>query len=222
MNVVVPLRMACWIKGTVEVCAEKLSGFLTEKDPNLKYLSLFLMKKMEGSFATVIYRHRDTILDCLDDCDDAIRLRALNLVRCLISKHNFREIARILLRKLREATQWNDSTGFRDALISTLLEAGSYSCNNEEGFPNLSTLSDFQWYLTSILHGLIKLYYTEKFSVSNIMKIAGQFVDITVRVESVRKIAIPLALEWLWLSKGTSFDIQRNEWSVGRKKRWQS
>jgi len=43
------------------LCSEKLSLFLSEKDPNLKYLSLFLMKRLESSFPVVIYRHRDIV-----------------------------------------------------------------------------------------------------------------------------------------------------------------
>ncbi|GJQ14517.1 hypothetical protein GpartN1_g6308.t1 [Galdieria partita] len=186
----------------VELCSERLSMFLSERDPNLKYLSLFLMKKLESSFPVVIYRHKDIIFDCLDDSDDAIRRRALDLVRRLISKSNFKEIARILMRKLREESQWLDSRGFRDSLIHTLLDAGSYSFNGEEGFPNLSSFSDFHWYLYSILHGLVKLYMDNKFSIVHMMKIAGQFVDIVVRVESCRKVAVNIAMEWLWLSRG--------------------
>jgi len=191
----------------VELCSEKLSLFLSEKDPNLKYLSLFLMKRLESSFPVVIYRHRDIIFDCLDDPDDAIRRRALDLVRRLISKSNFKEIARILMRKVREESQWLDSRGFRDLLIHTLLDAGSYSFNDEEGFPNLSSASDFHWYLCSILHGLVKLYIDNKFSMAHIMKIAGQFVDIVVRVESCRKVAVNIALEWLWLSRGNKLVV---------------
>ncbi|GJD06439.1 AP-3 complex subunit delta-1 [Galdieria sulphuraria] len=197
-------------KEVVELCSERLSMFLSEKDPNLKYLSLFLMKKLESSFPVVIYRHKDIIFDCLDDSDDAIRRRALDLVRRLISKSNFKEIARILMRKLREESQWLGSRGFRDSLIHTLLDAGSYSFNGAEGFPNLSSSSDFHWYLYSILHGLVKIYTDERFSIAHMMKIAGQFVDIVVRVESCRKVAVNIALEWLWLSRGKKLVLDSN------------
>jgi hypothetical protein len=49
-------------------------------------------------------QHRDLILDCLDDVDIGIRMRALELVAEFVTRRTLRDISRILVRKLRASS----------------------------------------------------------------------------------------------------------------------
>lgn len=83
-----------------ELCGERLGEFMVDKDQNLKYLGLCSMRKLAKAHPHIAMQHRDLILDCLDDVDIGIRMRALELVSEFVTRRTFQDISRILLRKL--------------------------------------------------------------------------------------------------------------------------
>lgn len=87
----------------VNLCGERLSEFMVDPDQNLKYLGLLSMRRLAKAHPNVAMQHRDLILDCLDDEDIGIRLRALELVSEFVTRRTLRDISRILLRKLYAA-----------------------------------------------------------------------------------------------------------------------
>lgn len=88
----------------VELCAKRLGEFMDDPDQNLKYLGLLSMRKLIQANPEIALEHRDNVLDCLDDEDVGIRMRALELVSEFVTKRTLRDISRILLRKLRNAS----------------------------------------------------------------------------------------------------------------------
>ncbi len=88
----------------VELCAQHLGRFMVDQDQNLKYLGLLSMRKLIKVHPDVAMEHRDLVLDCLDDDDVGIRMRALEIVSEFLTRRNFRDLCRILLRKLRKAS----------------------------------------------------------------------------------------------------------------------
>lgn len=88
----------------VELCGERLGEFMLDKDQNLKYLGLYSMRKLAKAHPHIAMQHRDLILDCLDDVDIGIRMRALELVSQFVTQRTVQDISLILLRKLRFAS----------------------------------------------------------------------------------------------------------------------
>lgn len=88
----------------VELCAQHLGRFMVDPDQNLKYLGLLSMRKLIKVHPDVAMEHRDLVLDCLDDADVGIRMRALEIVSEFLTRRNFRDLSRILLRKLKKTS----------------------------------------------------------------------------------------------------------------------
>lgn len=57
------------------------------------------MSKILKTHPKSVQAHKDLILACLDDKDESIRLRALDLLYGMVSKKNLMEIVRRLLGK---------------------------------------------------------------------------------------------------------------------------
>ena len=59
---------------------QKLRIFIEDADQNLKYLGLQAMAQVLKIAPKAVLPHRDLIIECLDDRDESIRLRALDLL----------------------------------------------------------------------------------------------------------------------------------------------
>jgi len=84
----------------VVLTADNLGQFIMDPDQNLKYLGLASMRRLAARFPSVVMPHRGLVLDCLDDADVGIRLRALDLVGALVNRGTFREVSDVLLDHL--------------------------------------------------------------------------------------------------------------------------
>lgn len=98
------------VEGTTEgeeiakLCVGKLRSMLVvEGDPNLKYVALLAFQKIVTSHPYLVSLHQDVILECIDDADISIRMRALDLVVGMVSADNLVEIVSRLLRQLENA-----------------------------------------------------------------------------------------------------------------------
>lgn len=80
-----------------------LGKFLTNKDNNIRYVSLNTLVKVVAIDTNAVQRHRNTILECLRDPDISIRRRALDLSFTLINESNVRVLIRELLAFLEVA-----------------------------------------------------------------------------------------------------------------------
>jgi AP-3 complex subunit delta-1 len=65
---------------SIQLCVQKLRIFIEDSDQNLKYLGLQAMASVLKIHPKAVAAHRDLILQCLDDTDESIRVRALDLV----------------------------------------------------------------------------------------------------------------------------------------------
>ena len=63
-----------------QLCVQKLRILIEDSDQNLKYLGLLAMSKILKTHPKSVQAHKDLILLCLDDKDESIRLRALDLL----------------------------------------------------------------------------------------------------------------------------------------------
>uniref|UniRef100_A0A182VE07 AP-3 complex subunit delta n=1 Tax=Anopheles merus TaxID=30066 RepID=A0A182VE07_ANOME len=158
---------------SIQLCVQKLRILIEDSDQNLKYLGLLAMSKILKTHPKSVQTHKDLILACLDDKDESIRLRALDLLYGMVSKKNLMEIVRRLLGHMERA----EGSSYRDELLYKVIEIcsqGSYQY-----------VTNFEWYLTV----LVELILLESGSRHGRL-IAGQLLDVAIRVQAVRTFAV--------------------------------
>lgn len=158
---------------SIQLCVQKLRILIEDSDQNLKYLGLLAMSKILKTHPKSVQAHKDLILACLDDKDESIRLRALDLLYGMVSKKNLMEIVNRLLGHMERA----EGSVYRDELLLKVIEI----CSQE----SYQHVTNFEWYLT-VLVELIQLEAGSKHG----SVIADQLLDVTIRVETVREFSV--------------------------------
>lgn len=86
------------------LCVGKLRGMMIiEGDSNLKYVALLAFEKIIRSHSDLVSQQQDVILECIEDPDITIRMRALDLVVGMVNADNLTVIVGRLMRQLRNA-----------------------------------------------------------------------------------------------------------------------
>uniref|UniRef100_A0A8C0XE00 AP-3 complex subunit delta-1 n=1 Tax=Castor canadensis TaxID=51338 RepID=A0A8C0XE00_CASCN len=156
----------------LELCVQKLRILIEDSDQNLKYLGLLAMSKILKTHPKSVQSHKDLILQCLDDKDESIRLRALDLLYGMVSKKNLMEIVKKLMTHVDKA----EGTTYRDELLTKIIDICSQS--------NYQYITNFEWYI-SILVELTRLEGTRHGHL-----IAAQMLDVAIRVKAIRRFAV--------------------------------
>uniref|UniRef100_A0A8C4ZVX4 Adaptor related protein complex 3 subunit delta 1 n=1 Tax=Gadus morhua TaxID=8049 RepID=A0A8C4ZVX4_GADMO len=138
----------------------------------VKYLGLLAMSKILKTHPKSVQSHKDLILQCLDDKDESIRLRALDLLYGMVSKKNLMEIVKKLMLHVDKA----EGTTYRDELLTKIIDICSQS--------NYQYITNFEWYI-SILVELTRLEGTRHGHL-----IASQMLDVAIRVKAIREFAV--------------------------------
>uniref|UniRef100_A0A0N5ATS8 AP-3 complex subunit delta n=1 Tax=Syphacia muris TaxID=451379 RepID=A0A0N5ATS8_9BILA len=157
---------------SIQLCVQKLGVLIEDSDQNLKYLGLLAMGKILQYHPKAVQAHKDIMLRCLDDRDESIRLRALDLLYGMVSKKNIMEI----VRKLMDHVDAAEGSYYRDELLSRIISICSYN--------NFQHITNFEWYI-SVLVELTKVEGTNHGNA-----IAQQMQDVAVRVQSIRHFAV--------------------------------
>ncbi|CAJ0963494.1 unnamed protein product, partial [Mesorhabditis belari] len=157
---------------SIQLCVQKLGLLIEDADQNLKYLGLLAMGKILQTHPKAVQAHKDIVLRCLDDRDESIRIRSLDLLYGMVSKKNIMEI----VKKLMEHVEHAEGSHYRDELLSRIISICSYN--------NYQYITNFEWYI-SVLVELTKVEGTKHGA-----KIAEQIQDVTVRVESIRHFSV--------------------------------
>ncbi|XP_067642164.1 AP-3 complex subunit delta isoform X2 [Eurosta solidaginis] len=158
---------------SIQLCVQKLRILIEDSDQNLKYLGLLAMSKILKTHPKSVQEHKDLILACLDDKDESIRLRALDLLYGMVSKKNLMEIVKRLLGHMERA----EGSLYRDELLYKVIEICAQS--------SYLYVTNFEWYLT-VLVELIQLEAGSKHG----DLIAEQLLDVAIRVPVVRQFAV--------------------------------
>uniref|UniRef100_A0A158Q7G9 Adaptin_N domain-containing protein n=1 Tax=Elaeophora elaphi TaxID=1147741 RepID=A0A158Q7G9_9BILA len=157
---------------SIQLCVQKLGVLIEDSDQNLKYLGLLAMGKILQTHPKAVQAHKDIVLRCLDDRDESIRLRALDLLYGMVSKRNIMEI----VRKLMDHVDAAEGSYYRDELLSRIIAICSYN--------NYQYITNFEWYI-SVLVELTKVEGTKHGTM-----IAEQMLDVSVRVQSIRHFSV--------------------------------
>ncbi|KAF8472006.1 adaptin N terminal region-domain-containing protein [Kalaharituber pfeilii] len=121
------------------VCVTKLRGFLVEGDSNLKYVGLLAFTKIVATHAHLVALHQDVILDCIDDPDISIRLRALELVVGMVNSDSLQVVVGRLMRQLRSPNILSTKDGKDGNDIGSLDTIGQYEVDRQEEDPYTGT-----------------------------------------------------------------------------------
>uniref|UniRef100_A0A8C4WDF3 AP-3 complex subunit delta-1 n=1 Tax=Gopherus evgoodei TaxID=1825980 RepID=A0A8C4WDF3_9SAUR len=172
VNTVIPILKSPVLarNNTVFLYVEKL--YFVFFPPTVKYLGLLAMSKILKTHPKSVQSHKDLILQCLDDKDESIRLRALDLLYGMVSKKNLMEIVKKLMIHVDKA----EGTTYRDELLTKIIDICSQS--------NYQYITNFEWYI-SILVELTRLEGTRHGHL-----IAAQMLDVAIRVKAIRKFAV--------------------------------
>ncbi|KAL6706926.1 AP-3 complex subunit delta [Coniothyrium glycines] len=140
------------VEGTTEgeevakLCVGKLRGMMViEGDANLKYVALLAFEKIVTSHPHLVSQQQDVILECIDDPDISIRMRALDLVVGMVNADNLTAIVGRLMRQLRNApiaTVANDPSNDRGRLTGITPYADDEDSDAEDTLPSHEQKSD--------------------------------------------------------------------------------
>ncbi|KAJ3105592.1 AP-3 complex subunit delta-1 [Phlyctochytrium planicorne] len=169
------------------LCVSKLKLFIEDADQNLKYLGLHALCKLLPLRPRVVTEHREIVLECLDDKDISIRMRALELLTGMVTKKNLPDIVKRLMLQLLPPAPSAEGGSLGSSLTSADKSYSKEVIERILGICSKDTyemISDFEWYIT-ILSRLAKVPFV---TVGD--KISAQLVDICVRVKSVREFAV--------------------------------
>ncbi|KAG7514652.1 AP-3 complex subunit delta-1 isoform X2 [Solea senegalensis] len=150
------------------------------------------MSKILKTHPKSVQSHKDLILQCLDDKDESIRLRALDLLYGMVSKKNLMEIVKKLMLHVDKA----EGTTYRDELLTKIIDICSQS--------NYQYITNFEWYI-SILVELTRLEGTRHGHL-----IASQMLDVAIRVKAIRAFAVAQMATLLDNAHLLTGNMQRN------------
>jgi AP-3 complex subunit delta len=145
---------------SIQLSVQKLRILIEDSDQNLKYLGLLVMSKILKTHPKSVQAYKDLILVCLDDKDESIRLRALDLLYGMVSKKNLMKIENRLLGHMEHAV----GSAYRYELLVKVIEVcsqGSYQ-----------HVTNFEWYLTVFVE-LIQLETGSKYGSVIELKLCG-------------------------------------------------
>ncbi|XP_014242157.1 AP-3 complex subunit delta-1 [Cimex lectularius] len=157
---------------SIQLCVQKLRILIEDSDQNLKYLGLLAMSKILRTHPKSVQSHKDLIMACLDDKDESIRLRALDLLYGMVSKKTLMEIVKKLMVHMDKA----EGTTYRDELLSKIIDICSQN--------NYQYIANFEWYV-SVLVELTRMEGTQHGKL-----VASQMVDVAVRVQAIRPFTV--------------------------------
>ncbi|KAH7723145.1 AP-3 complex subunit delta-1-like protein [Aphelenchoides avenae] len=157
---------------SIQLCVQKLGVLIEDSDQNLKYLGLQAMARILQTHPKAVQAHKDIVMRCLDDKDESIRIRSLDLLYGMVSKRNIMEI----VKKLMEHVDAAEGSYYRDELLQRIISICSYN--------NYQYITNFEWYI-SVLVELTKVEGSK-----HGVLIAEQIQDVTVRVQSIRHFSV--------------------------------
>ncbi|RUP48600.1 adaptor-related protein complex 3 delta 1 subunit, partial [Jimgerdemannia flammicorona] len=184
------------------MCVSKLRKFLEDTDQNcefvgsirilgrltllalvwatVKYIGLLALGKILPTHPKLVAEHKDLILECIDDPDISIRIRALDLIVGMVNRKNLVDIVKRLMTHLVPPDQDDGSPTTTYPPPSTLLDPVYradiihriiYICSQNA----YAYVTNFEWYVAV----LVDLTYVAGVSVGDVL--TGQIMDVGVR-----------------------------------------
>lgn len=183
-----------------------ISRFISVKDANSKYLTLYTLKMLSKTDLASTEQHRSTIFDCLSENDKLIRSMALDLLYVITSNDNVVEIARDLETTLLRAT---DEEFISEIAMSICLIVDKHSPSRRWNFDTIlkvlivtgqavkeSSIVSLVHLITSTpqlqSYGMIKVFFAATSNLSNeslnktALYLLGEFSKVLLNNTEVR------------------------------------
>ncbi|CAI9787221.1 unnamed protein product [Fraxinus pennsylvanica] len=164
----------------VKLAIMKIQEFLSENDPNLKYLGLQALAVVAAKHSWAVLENKEVVIKSLDDVDVNIKLEALQLVMAMVSEDNVAEICKVLISYALKS-----DPEFCNEILGSILSTCSRNFYD--------VIVDFDWYV-SLLGEMSKIPHCQKGD-----EIETQLIDIGMRVKDVR-------LELVQVARGLLID----------------
>eukprot|EP00756_Hemistasia_phaeocysticola_P009354 Hpha_TRINITY_DN14869_c0_g2::TRINITY_DN14869_c0_g2_i1::g.169539::m.169539/K12400/AP4E1; AP-4 complex subunit epsilon-1 len=87
----------------LEAAADSISKFLTSPNPNLKYLGITALSRIVLINPAYAAEHQHIVIDCLEDHDETIRRKTLDLLYAMTNENNVEVIVLRLIKYLASA-----------------------------------------------------------------------------------------------------------------------
>lgn len=154
-------------ESAMKLAVEKLAEFMTDDDPNLKYLGLQALTTIVPKHSWAVLENKEFVIKSLNDADVNIKLEALRLVMAMVSEDNVVEICRVLINYALKS-----DPEFCNEILGSILSTCSRNV--------YEIIIDFDWYV-SLLGEMSRIPHCQKGE-----KIESQLVDISMRVRDAR------------------------------------
>ncbi|KAG0669792.1 AP-3 complex subunit delta [Maudiozyma exigua] len=175
-------------------CLEILHNFCNSQDSNLRYISCVLFYKIGKINTNFISQYDELIMKLISDVDISIRLKAIELLRGIVSEDNLRLIVSTLVKQFvgDEVAIVETSRGVSKEIPIVIPETYKikivdvilYIC----AMDNYANVDDFEWY-NAVLYDLtiVSLDLNENKLGT---KIGEQLRNLMIRVPDIRNITI--------------------------------
>ncbi|OZJ03164.1 hypothetical protein BZG36_04066 [Bifiguratus adelaidae] len=182
------------------MCANKLRIFLEDSDQNLKYIGLLALHRMLPEHTKSVAENRDIIIECVDDPDFSIRMRALDLIVGLVNRNNLIDIVKKLMSHLLPSNTGDKEGDDADDETAKPLQHQSVTVLNDPNYRldiihrivhicsqnQYANITGFEWYMAI----LVDLTYIAGVNAGDLL--TSQLLDVAVRVKSVRPYAVKI------------------------------
>nr|CAG4719119.1 unnamed protein product [Naegleria fowleri] len=155
----------------LESAASAISRFVTSSNHNLKYLGIQALTQIVKINPKYAIQHQMVVIDCLEDTDETLRRRTLELLFTMTNSNN----VVVIVKRLLEFARKSIDTHMRKELIEKIsILAKNYS-------PNIS------WYLDT-MNTLFEIdpQYIPQEALQNMMSVIGEGVGIDEDDEEMR------------------------------------
>lgn len=175
-------------------CLDRLGKFCESQDPNLRYISCVLFYKI-GKINTQFISQYDTlIIQLIGDVDISIRLKAVELLKGIVSDSNLKLIVSTLMKQFvdKEVAVVQTNRGVTKEIPIVIPEDYKHKISHTIidlcSMDNYNNLDDFEWY-NATLYDLSII--SQDFKDTDIgIKLGDQLRNLMVRVPAVRQVTI--------------------------------
>lgn len=163
------------VSALTKLAVEKMKVFADDRDPNLKYLGLEAMSRIMREQPKLLSDQRDSVLRCISDNDPTIRVKALTILRGMVTKKNLVATVNSMFDNVSlipPDEEWSN------LVVETIIDTVK-----EDDYANVQ---DFEWYL-AVLMDLAQLPL-QQFDHGG--RLEEEFVNVLMRVNAVRQFGV--------------------------------
>ncbi|KAL8141842.1 hypothetical protein V2J09_014874 [Rumex salicifolius] len=151
----------------VNLAVGKIKEFLTDEDPNLKYLGLQALSGLSSKHLGALLDNKEIVIKSLSDADPNIKLASLRLAMSMVCEDNVVAFSKVLVNYALKS-----DPEFCNEIIGSILAT---CCKNY-----YEIVVDFDWYVT-LLGEMSRIPHCQRGE-----EIESQLIDIGMRVKDVR------------------------------------